>query len=588
MKIIISLITTFLLLFFIFMIIYLFPDKKNVENFSNSLKNKIKTYSITIEEPIEDSLIPYNPYAKIHLDEYQIIETFKYILKRTPTIQEINKFIYYTSNELKEYLYNSSEYEKLIKVQDNIVNNGIEAAVAKKNLINRIMELYKTIYNNDVPVKMILPLRDCFIYLQLNIYMFMVMLEHTNYPFFEDSVLTSYILTKKILYELFNKYFNILELKIYAEEKISKLSSINDTSTDSYMISKIEIANIIKDLIVINNDYLLIKIKSNYPAVFYEILNNTIGSEKLSTDNSDIINLKKFLNNLNQSSYPNIISTLPPTPPPIPRSTSSPPTPPTPPPIPSQNRESDDITTVYSFSGFANKESFENNNKTIFDYYAFYKKNKDNMNPTDRNYYDDYYKYDFYYYLRNSTDYSNKSIFDYYDEFKKFKDNMSINNTDYYNDLYSQEFNDYLAFQFSNTNNDDNNIQVFDLNANVNNNEVKYVNLNGIINNNINNKANTDLPFRGNYMNDLIYDEDNKSVLRLYNPIVHNKSYLLPSGYKPPVCTSLGQEQLTQPVFTESKLLFQGLDIDKAFTETQVGSIMPKFIYNEFNDIRIK
>ena len=486
------------------MIIYLFPEKKQ-EKFSN----KLITSSKSIDEPINDSLLPFNPYAKIQLDEYQIIEIFKYILKRTPIIPEINKFMYYTTNELKEYLYNSPEYEKLIKVQDNIVNNGIEAAVAKKNLINRIMQLYKNIYNNDVPVKMILPLRDCYIYLQLNNYLFMVMLENNNYSFFEDSVLSSYILTKKILLELFNKYFNVLELKIYAEEKISKLSAINDANNDSYIISKIEIANIIKDLIVINNDYLLIKIKSNYPNVFYEILKNTIGIQKLSTDNSDIINLKNYLSNLYNSSSSKIISN--------------------------------------------NKEKYENKNENK-------NENKDEIKDENKNEIKEKYQNNGGYVDDSKKDNYNDNrrvILFYYDLYKKNKDNMSVKNKDYYNDLNTAGFNKYLRTETSYYSND-----------------IKTPNIN--------------LPFKSNYMNDLVYDEDNKSVLRLYNPIVHNKSYLLPSGYRPPICTSLGQEQLTQPVFTESKLLFQGMDINKAFSDTQVGSIMPKFIYNEFKDVKIK
>ena len=547
MKIIISVITTFILLLFIYMIIYLFPDK-NIEKFSDKIKNL--NNSKTIEEPISDSLIPFNPYSKFHLNEYEIIETVKYILKRSPTIPEINKFMYYTITELKEFLYNSTEYEKLVKIQNNIYNDGMEGAIAKKNLINRIMELYKNIYNTDVPVKMILPLKDCFIYLQLNIYLFTVMLENSNYSFFENSVLSSYILTKKILLELFNKYYNVLELKIYAEEKINKLSNINDANGNNYIISKIEIANIIKEIILINNDYLIIKIKSNYPNVFSEILKNTIGIDNLSIDNSDIIKLKKYLSDLYNSQSSKIVSNNPSSNIPV---------------IP-YYLKSHNYIEKYDNKKSSNADggykSTINYNKSILDYYATYKKNKDNMvNDNSIDFYIDFYNYGFYYYLRNNSDYPNKAIFNYYDTYKKNKDNMNINDLNYYKDLFSNDFDKYLQ-------------------------TIDYINNDNIENNvNIRKSVNTDLPFKNNYMNDLIYDEDNRSVLRLYNPIVHNKSYLLPSGYRPPVCTSLGQEQLTQPVFTESKLLFQGLDINKAFTETQVGSIMPKFIYNEFKDI---
>ena len=210
------------------------------------------------------------------------------------------------------------------------------------------------------------------------------------------------------------------------------------------------------------------------------------------------------------------------------------------------------------------------------------------MSKTNSRYYDDYLSYGYYNYLRNNTIYP-KIIFNVYDEYKRNKDNMSKTNYRYYDDYLSADFYNYFR---------NNHRDIFN-SLNINSetqqllmqNQINYVDISDVLRTDASyyqDNQNRDMPYRGNYMSDLIYDKDNSSVLRLYNPIVHNKSYLLPSGYRPPVCTSLGQEQLTQPVFTESKLLFQGLDINKAYTDTQVGSIMPKFIYNEFKDIKIK
>ena len=50
-----------------------------------------------------------------------------------------------------------------------------------------------------------------------------------------------------------------------------------------------------------------------------------------------------------------------------------------------------------------------------------------------------------------------------------------------------------------------------------------------------------------------------------------------------PVCTTLGQRQLLQPVVTNSKLLL-GTPLDES-SNTQVGSIMPKFEYKEYVDV---
>lgn len=54
---------------------------------------------------------------------------------------------------------------------------------------------------------------------------------------------------------------------------------------------------------------------------------------------------------------------------------------------------------------------------------------------------------------------------------------------------------------------------------------------------------------------------------------------------RPPVCNSLGRKPLTQPMMDSSKLLL-GTPLDEA-TDTQVGSIMPKFEYKEYVDVPV-
>jgi hypothetical protein len=83
----------------------------------------------------------------------------------------------------------------------------------------------------------------------------------------------------------------------------------------------------------------------------------------------------------------------------------------------------------------------------------------------------------------------------------------------------------------------------------------------------------------GNYKSD--------HFIRVYNPIKYAKEYRGVPLFRPPVCTTLGQKQLVQPVFENSKTLFQGTDINEATENTQVGSIMPKFEYKEYQYINI-
>jgi hypothetical protein len=355
----------------------------------------------TIDDPISDSLIPYNPKTKVELTEYEVIELTKSILQRPPTIEEMNKYSYLSSNNLKEYLYNSPEYDKLIKTQDNHVNNGIEGAIAKKNLINRIMAIYSNIIKKELPVKMMLVLRDCFIHLQLNEYLFVAMLESFNYAKFEVDVLSTYVLTKKVLLHLFNKHFNVLELKLIAQDKIN-------TSNNKILDFTKEIEEIKNDILSLGDNKVVNTIKTTFPNVFNEIVKSTLKSD-ISSNTTDLDIINKYLNGI---------------------------------------------------------ENYENIHKE--------------------------------------------------DKKEKIEEKLTIDNE--------------------------------------------------VINK---------LP------------ENSELYVRVYDPVKRNMSYIIPDGYKPPICTSLGQDNLTQPVFTQSKLLFQGTDLNDAFEKSQIGSIMPKFIYKEYKDIKI-
>jgi len=71
---------------------------------------------------------------------------------------------------------------------------------------------------------------------------------------------------------------------------------------------------------------------------------------------------------------------------------------------------------------------------------------------------------------------------------------------------------------------------------------------------------------------------------RIYDPITYKQHYRGDPRYRPNVC-SYGTKQVVNPVFVNSKTLFNGTDLDEAINNTQVGSIMPKFEYREYEDI---
>ena len=439
MKLIISIIVIVILLFLLLLLIMsnytteTFITKKDLDEIKNYSGKISDTYD-TIDNPIEDNLLPNNPSDKIKLNEYEIIDIYKNIVERPPTIQEMKKHAYFSNSELREILYNSPEYDKLIKTQNNNVNNGIEGAIAKRNIINRIMEMYSKVYKDELPIKMMTPLRDCFIHLQLNEYLFSAMLESLNYKKFQVDVLSTYVLTKKILLELFNKHFNVLELKLIAQDKIN-----------IFNIGKINIKEEIE------------KIKNELVSTSYN-----------STDS--ISAPQKILNTI-KDTFPTVYDEL------------------------IKSMSSDTESTIVATTPKTDIDILNN-------------------------------------YLTSVEKYQNK------------------------NNIIQEQQQQPQIQSFEEPIENEDIIEKLEID-----NKLK--------------KKIDKLP------------ENTELYVRVYNPMKHNNNYQLPDGYKAPICTSLGQKQLAQPIFTESKLLFQGTDLRTAFTETQVGSIMPKFIYKEYKDVKI-
>ena len=288
------------------------------------------------------------------------------------------------------------------------------------------------------------PLRDCFIHLQLNEYLFTSMLESLNYKKFEVDVLSTYVLTKKILLELFNKHFNVLELKLMAQEKINIFS-----------ITKVSIKNEID------------KIKQ-------DLITTSINS----VDN--INTTAKILDTL-KASFPNVYDEL----------------------IKSM---SDDTITITNTTTSAPKTDVDILNE----------------------------------YLKSVEKYENKN------EPQQLQQLQQPQQPQQHQQPQQPQQPQQQPQQHQQQE----------------------------LDNSIRRKIDK-LP------------EDTELYVRVYDPIKHNNNYQLPDGYKAPICTSLGQTPLTQPIFTESKLLFQGTDLRTAFRDTQVGSIMPKFIYKEYKDVKI-
>jgi hypothetical protein len=296
MNLIFPLIISLIIIFFSILIIN--RKKYFTEDFVGSYDQN------TIEDVIPILYEPSNPYLKEELTEYEIIEIYKRILDRPPNMDELKMKVFSTKENLSEELYNSYEYDKLTSVQNNLAEGGIESSIAKRNLLRKIIVIYKKKYQKDPNDKMLMPLRDCYIHLRTNEYLFRAFLEADNYLTFENDVLTTKTITKKNLLEIFNKYYNLLELKLKAEE-IIKLTKGNTQETKQDLdveTLKKELTKITKEPIAITNP--------EKPANISNIddINNYVKNEKFNNeDNRGDVKNEKFNNEDNDGDINNTI-----------------------------------------------------------------------------------------------------------------------------------------------------------------------------------------------------------------------------------------------------------------------------------------
>jgi hypothetical protein len=86
-------------------------------------------------------------------------------------------------------------------------------------------------------------------------------------------------------------------------------------------------------------------------------------------------------------------------------------------------------------------------------------------------------------------------------------------------------------------------------------------------------------------MNDL--KKSQNSSTRIYNPIDYKRHNRGDINSKPNVCL-YDKNKIIQPEFSNSSPEFQGTILKDAIENTQVGSIMPKFVFYEYEDIITK
>lgn len=281
----------------------------------------------TILDPIEDTYLPYNDnkykddpgfVSTNNINEFVIIDVYKKILNRQPKAGELNKnlqdFYEKLGNEekLKTKIYNSTEYKMIVKMQSNDVEPGLIRHISHTKLIDSLKPLYKQHYEKNLPDKMLVPLKQCYIHLQYNDYLFKAMLMHDKYIMFEKAVIKEYIMTDKKLLDIFNQHFVLYELRLIANElkrrdiikrkafetpialhtDASKNAASSTDNSDTAMNSGKQISDIVKDGNSVFNINITLNDKKDNESKPYsmttEIINNNMDNRDMSASDNSI------------------------------------------------------------------------------------------------------------------------------------------------------------------------------------------------------------------------------------------------------------------------------------------------------------
>jgi hypothetical protein len=188
----------------------------------------------TINDPISDEYLPYtvtnyrdmpSAISNNNINEYTIINVYKNTLDRQPTDEELKKHLQdFHENDMDEdilklRIYNSTEYKIITNMQSNDIKPDLIANISKGQLKDKIKRFYMEQHNTELlNTKLLDILIKCYIHLQFNDYLFKAMLMHDNYMVFENRLRDAYILSDEKILEIFNRSFILYELRLIANE----------------------------------------------------------------------------------------------------------------------------------------------------------------------------------------------------------------------------------------------------------------------------------------------------------------------------------------------------------------------------------
>lgn len=200
---------------------------KDMSEFGISSENKK-----SINDPISDAYLPYNntkydddiDAPDVNNLNYNIITLYKQLLYRQPTTKELKN----NSRKIREgildikslrrIIVNSDEYTKIVKLQSNYINPELLYKSTKKQIIDKIADIYLKEKEEEAPKILLVPLKDIYHHFQYNDYLLRALLVNQNFNSFKNELIDNLDTSKNDILELLNKHFDMNELKSKAND----------------------------------------------------------------------------------------------------------------------------------------------------------------------------------------------------------------------------------------------------------------------------------------------------------------------------------------------------------------------------------
>lgn len=172
--------------------------------------------------------------VQMNLEE-DIMKLYNDLLQRSPSATEListsrdigeGKL---TLDGLRQRLLDSDEYSRIIKLQSNSLTPELPKIIADKELLHKIVAIYREEKQLPPANEAILPLKDVYIWLNYNEYAFRAFLRNKEYANFESDILRNDTLDATVLKEMVEKTFDKKDLEttgVAIAETIAKEKAI--------------------------------------------------------------------------------------------------------------------------------------------------------------------------------------------------------------------------------------------------------------------------------------------------------------------------------------------------------------------------